>query len=105
MNLVVIFLVAALIVVVSIIANSKSQHKEEEKSEPLVNSNFGVEVESPAALVVAPPEVVSDVELEKLAKTKVKKAVKSPAVIKSTKTTSKTAATTAAKKPVIKKIK
>ena len=111
MNLVVIVLLAALVVVIAIIANSKTQPTEE-VPEPLVNPNFGLDLESPAAPVVAPEEVVpqtivSDEELEKLAesKAKLKKAVKSPAVVKSAKTVAKTTAKAAPKKTVTKKSK
>jgi hypothetical protein len=112
MNLVIIVLVAAVIVAMVIIANS-SKNTVEEVPEPLVNPNFGLDLEGPAAPVQAPEEVVvsqpivSDEELEKLAEAKglVKKAVKSPAVKKSAKAVAKTTAKAAPKKTVVKKTK
>lgn len=112
MNLVIIVLLAALVVALAIIVNSKSEPKEEETPEPLVNPNFGLDLESPAAPVVAPEEVVpqtivSDEELEILAaaKAEIKKAVKSTAVVKASKTVAKTSAKAAPKKTVTKKSK
>jgi hypothetical protein len=112
MNLVIIVLVAAVIVAMVIIANS-SKNTVEEAPEPLVNPNFGLDLEDPAAPVQAPEEVVvpqpivSDEELEKLAEAKaqVKKAVKAPAVKKAAKPVAKTSAKPAPKKTVVKKIK
>jgi hypothetical protein len=112
MNLVIIVLVAAVIVAMVIISNS-SKNTVEETPEPLVNPNFGLDLEDPAAPVQAPEEVVvsqpivSDEELEKLAEAKglVKKAVKSPAVKKSAKAVAKTTAKAAPKKTVVKKTK
>lgn len=113
MNLVIIVLLAALVVALAVIVNSKSEPKEEEETpEPLVNPNFGLDLESPAAPVVAPEEVVpqtivSDEELEILAaaKAEIKKAVKSTAVAKASKTVAKTSAKAAPKKTVTKKSK
>ena len=110
MNLVIIVLVAAFIVALVIIYNS-SKKTVEEVPEPLVNSNFGLALEDPAAPVQAPEEVVvsqpvvSDEELDKLSEAKLqdKKAAKSPAVKKSAKAVAKTTAKAAPKKEITKK--
>jgi hypothetical protein len=112
MNLVIIVLVAAVIVAMVIISNSYKKTADE-TPEPLVNPNFGLDLEDPAAPVQAPEEVVvsqpivSDEELEKLAEVKaqVKKAVKAPAVKKAAKPVAKTSAKPAPKNTVVKKIK
>jgi hypothetical protein len=93
-----------------IIANS-SKNTVEEVPEPLVNPNFGLDLEGPAAPVQAPEElvvsqpIVSDEELENLVEAKglVKKSVKAPAVKKAAKPVAKTSAKPAAKKTVTKK--
>lgn len=90
MNLVIIVLVAALIIGIVIAANKKL--KVEEVPEPLVNPNFKVDLEDPAAPVEAPQEVVPEVLEEP------KKVVKKPA-----KAPAKTSAKPVPKKSVTKK--
>jgi len=112
MNLVIIVLVAAVIVAMVIISNS-SKKTADETPEPLVNPNFGLDLEDPAAPVQAPEELVetkSEVFNESLHKLEdpvvsTKKAVKAPAVKKAAKPVAKTSAKPAPKKTVVKKIK
>lgn len=117
MNLVIIILVAAIIIATVIIANN-SKNKADEVPEPLVNPNFGLDIEDPAAPVQPPAEGLVETKseifnegLEKLEEpvVSVKKALKAPAVKKASKSASKPVAKTSAKpapkKTVVKKTK